>query len=329
MHNLVYDIESVADEVRKIVPEARVLVGHGQMPERDLEDVMVRFVRHEGDVLVCTTIIESGIDIPNVNTIFIDRADRFGLADLHQLRGRVGRYKHRAYCYVLLSGDRPITPAAAKRLKAIEEYSELGAGFRIAMRDLEIRGAGNILGPEQSGHIAAVGYEMYCQLLEQASRRLRNEQPDEFRRVHLELNVTAHIPRSYIQSQRCRMEIYRRLARSRTPEDLQTLKADLIDAFGKYPPQVRTLLDLAELRVLAQPWRVRSIILQAPDLVFSVDDLALADALFAGATGSVRLPDPETLHWRLPARYLESATLLAVLRRLLQKPVPENILSAR
>jgi len=329
VHNLVHDIQSVAEKIRRIVPEARVLVGHGQMHERDLEEVMVRFVRREADVLVCTAIIESGIDIPNVNTIFIDRADRFGLADLHQLRGRVGRYKHRAYCYLLLSPERTITPAAAKRLKAIEEFNELGAGFRIAMRDLEIRGAGNILGPEQSGHIAAVGYEMYCQLLEQAVRKLKNEPAEEFRRVHLDLGIAGHIPRRYIESDRSRMEIYRRLARCRSPEQLETLQKDLADAFGAYPPEVQTLLDLAEIRILAQPWGIRSIILQRPDVVFNVEDLTLADALFAGATGSVRMADPQTLHWRLPAHYLEPPTLVAMLRQLLRRSVPENILATR
>ncbi len=165
----------MADEIQQLVPDARILIGHGQMGEGELEDVMLKFIRHEADILVCTTIIESGLDIPNANTIIINNADRFGLSELHQLRGRVGRYKHRAYCYLLLPPDRPVTPVAAKRLKAIEEYSHLGAGFKIAMRDLEIRGAGNILGPEQSGHIATVGYEMYCQLLEEATRQLKNE----------------------------------------------------------------------------------------------------------------------------------------------------------
>ena len=157
------------------MPEARILIGHGQMGEGEMEEAMLEFIRHEADMLVCTTIIESGLDIPNANTIIINNADRFGLSELHQLRGRVGRWKHRAYCYLLLPADRPVTPVAAKRLKAIEEYSHLGAGFKIAMRDLELRGAGNILGPEQSGHIATVGYEMYCQLLEEATRQLKNE----------------------------------------------------------------------------------------------------------------------------------------------------------
>jgi transcription-repair coupling factor (superfamily II helicase) len=319
VHNFVHDIGSVAAQVHEMVPEARIVTGHGQMNEHDLEAVMLKFVRHEADVLVCTTIIESGIDIPNVNTIFIDIADRFGLADLHQLRGRVGRYKHRAYCYLLLRPDRTVTPSAAKRLKAIEEYSELGAGFRIAMRDLEIRGAGNLLGPEQSGHIAAVGYEMYCQLLDRAVRRMRGEEIEEFRPVHLELDVPAHIPLKYILSERQRMEVYRRLVRCRMVEELNQLQADLIDAFGKYPHEVQTLLDLAEIRVLAQPWRIRSIMKKPPDLIFTVQHMGLMNALFQGATGTVRMPDNQTLHWRLPLRYLEPATMLTILLRLLRK----------
>ncbi len=319
VHNLVRDIQATAAEIKEIVPEARIVVGHGQMAEHELEKVMHRFVRHDADVLVCTTIIESGIDIPNVNTIFIDMADRFGLADLHQLRGRVGRYKHRAYCYLLLRPGRTITPTGAKRLKAIEEYAELGAGFRIAMRDLEIRGAGNLLGAEQSGHIAAVGYEMYCQLLDRAVRRMRGETVDEAPAVHLELDVAASIPRGYINSERQRMEIYRRLVACRTPEGLTQLQDDLLDAFGKYPRQVQTLLDLAEVRVLAGRWRIQSIIKKPPDLIFTVENMGLMNELFEGASGTVRMPDANTLHWRLPPNYLEPPTMLTVLLRLLRK----------
>ena len=194
VHNRVYNIAEVADEILKLAPDARILIGHGQMEEGELEDVMLKFIRHEADILVCTTIIESGLDIPNANTIFINNADRFGLSELHQLRGRVGRYKNRAYCYLLLPADRPVTPIAGKRLKAIEEYSHLGAGFKIAMRDLEIRGAGNILGPEQSGHIAAVGYEMYCNLLEDATRQLKNEPKPSRPEAHVDIGVSALIP---------------------------------------------------------------------------------------------------------------------------------------
>ncbi len=168
LHNRVQSIDKKAWEIQKLVPDAKIGIAHGQMTKSELEKAMVDFVNKKIDVLVCTTIIESGLDIPNANTILINDADRFGLAELHQLRGRVGRYKHRAYAYMLLPMSRPITPIAAKRLKAIEEYSHLGAGFRIALRDLEIRGAGNILGPEQSGHIQTVGYQMYCELLSDA-----------------------------------------------------------------------------------------------------------------------------------------------------------------
>ncbi len=318
VHNLAYDIQAFASAIQRIVPEARILIGHGQMREHELEEVMVRFIRHEADVLVCTTIIESGLDIPNCNTILIDRADRFGLADLHQLRGRVGRYKHRAYCYLFLSPNRTLTQTAERRLKAIEEYSDLGAGFRIAMRDLEIRGAGNILGPEQSGHIAAVGYELYCQLMDQAVRRLKNEPADPYRPVHLELDVPAHVPRAYIASDRQRMEVYRRLTQCRTMTEIEQLAGDLKDAFGPCPPIVETLLQLAEIRILAQPYRIRSITRQPPDLVFSVDELAAVQPIFSNSPGSARMADGHTVHLRLTDAFFETPTLLAVLRRMLR-----------
>ena len=168
VHNRVNDIQALAKRLSQIVPEARIRIAHGQMAEHELEQVMLDFVAHRFDLLLATTIIESGLDIPNANTIFIDEADRYGLADLHQLRGRVGRYIHRAYCYLLLDPNKNLTSTSARRLKAIEEFSQMGAGFAIAMRDLEIRGAGNILGTQQSGHIAVVGYELYCSLLQQA-----------------------------------------------------------------------------------------------------------------------------------------------------------------
>jgi len=315
----VQSIEAMADTVRAIVPEARVLVGHGQMKGRTLDQVMHRFVRHEADVLVATTIIESGIDIPNVNTIFINRAERFGLADLHQLRGRVGRSQHRAYCYLMLSPDKPPRPKAVKRLKAIEEFSELGAGFRIAMRDLEIRGAGNLLGSEQSGHIAAVGYDLYCRLLEDSVRRMKNEPDLSLAPVQLDLDVVAHVPAHYISSERARIEIYRRLATCRTADDLTQLEQDVADAFGPPPAPVQRLLELAELRVGARQYRIHSISLQPPDVIFSVENLAAVEALFHEAPGSVRMPDPTTIHLRLAPNYLEPTSLLPVLRHLFKR----------
>jgi len=317
VHNYVQSIAAMAQTVKTIVPEARVVYGHGQMKDDELERVMHRFVRKEADVLVCTTIIESGIDIPSANTIFINRADRFGLADLHQLRGRVGRSDHRGYCYLLLSPDRPPTSKAAKRLKTVEEFSELGAGFRIAMRDLEIRGAGNLLGKEQSGHIAAVGYEMYCRLVEQTVRRLKNEPDPTPPPVHVDLDVAAHIPRHYIASERSRIEIYRRITTCRTEEDLRQLERDLNDAFGPFPKEVDRLLLVAEIRVFARRFGVESISLQPPDVIFAIQHVQRAEAVFVDAAGSVRMPDSRTVYWRPPSSYLQPDTLVPILRRML------------
>ncbi len=319
VHNYVQSIRAMAETIAEIVPEARIVYGHGQMKDDELEAVMHRFVRKEADILVATTIIESGIDIPAVNTIFINRAERFGLADLHQLRGRVGRSSHRAYCYLLLSPDRPPTSKAAKRLKTIEEFSELGAGFRIAMRDLEIRGAGNLLGREQSGHIAAVGYEMYCRLLEQTVRRLKNEPDPTPTPVHVDLDVAAHIPSNYVASDRSRIEVYRRITSCRTPVDLSQLEKDLADAFGPLPREVQRLLEVAEIRVLARRFGINTISLRPPDVIFGVDQLGAAEPVFAGAPGSVRMPDAKTVHLRLPLAYLEPSTLVPVLRNMLAK----------
>jgi transcription-repair coupling factor (superfamily II helicase) len=318
VHNRVGSIQSVAEEIQALVPEARILVGHGQMGEGELEDIMVRFIRHDADVLVCTTIIESGLDIPNANTIIIDNADRFGLSELHQLRGRVGRWKHRAYCYLLLPPDRPVTPVAAKRLKAIEEYSHLGAGFKIAMRDLEIRGAGNILGPEQSGHIATVGYEMYCQLLEESVRQLKHEPKPVLPEAHVDIGLTAFIPKTYVPADRQRMDLYRRLTRCEDLATVDALQKDTIDAFGE-PPRVMVLLfALTEMRLLAGHFGIDKIIKHPPDVVLTVRDAAKASYGLAGAPGSLRVVDEKTIYFRPPPTYLEPDTLLMVMRNLLK-----------
>ncbi|MCG3179907.1 MAG: Transcription-repair-coupling factor [Phycisphaerae bacterium] len=318
LHNRVHSIQSVADRLATIVPEARIAVGHGQMPGRELEKVMLHFVRGEADILVCTTIIESGVDIPNVNTIFIHNCDQFGLAELHQLRGRVGRYKHKAYCYLMLPETRTISPIASRRLKAIEEYSELGAGFRIALRDLEIRGAGNILGAEQSGHISAVGYEMYCHLLDEAVRKLRGQPPARAARAHLELGIGGHLPKGYVPSDRQRMEVYRRLSRCTSDAEIEQLEHDLRDAYGELPPAADDMLQIARLRVWAASWSIRAVNVDEPDLVFSVDDMAFASPVFTDAPGIVRIIDGTTVHVRLGDRYFEKATLSAVLRKMLR-----------
>jgi transcription-repair coupling factor (superfamily II helicase) len=280
---------------------------------------MIRFVTGQTQVLVCSTIIEAGLDIPNANTMIITDADRFGLAQLHQLRGRVGRYKHRAYAYMMLPKSRTISPLAARRLKAIEEFSQLGAGFRIALRDLEIRGAGNILGPEQSGHIHTVGYEMYCRLLAQAVHKLKNEPIEQLPETVIDLGFTATIPKSYIPSDRQRMDVYRRIAQAASGDDLKHLVEELRDVFGPVPPKVQTLLDLTELRILAGRWNLKSVLLHGPDVIFKFPDGAPSADLFARAPGRVAIPDPATVHLRMEKSYLEPATLIAVLRKLLKK----------
>ncbi len=317
VHNRVHNILEVAEEIQRLVPDARIIIGHGQMAEGELEKIMLQFIRHEADILVCTTIIESGLDIPNVNTIFINNADRFGLSELHQLRGRVGRWKHRAYCYLLLPPDRPVTPVAAKRLKAIEEYSHLGAGFKIAMRDLELRGAGNILGAEQSGHIAAVGYEMYCQLLEEATRQLKNEAKPIRPEAHVDIGLGAFIPPQYIPADRQRLDLYRRLTRCTSLEMLAELQKDMTDAFGEPPRQVLLLLALTELRLLAGIFGIDSVIRKDPDVILTVRDAARAQAGLTGAPGTLRVIDEKTVYLRMPKSYLDPEVCLMVLRNLL------------
>ena len=330
VHNRVYNILTVADEIQKLAPDARIVIGHGQMPDGELEAVMLKFMRREADILVSTTIIESGIDIPTANTMFINDGDRFGLAELHQLRGRVGRYKHRAYCYMLLSPDRVTTEKAVKRLKAIEEFSMLGAGFKIAMRDLEIRGAGNILGPEQSGHIAAVGYEMYCQLLERATKELRNEPTNVASETSIEIGITGLIPKRYIPSDQRRMEAYRRIAIAQTPEELDRIETELKQAYGQTPPlATERLLELAHLRVAASMLKIRSIAIRDKDVLVRIkpeDASAVVERLRSRPHGvnpievTVTLLPPPTgehlseVYVRPPANYMEARTLLRVLR---------------
>jgi transcription-repair coupling factor (superfamily II helicase) len=327
VHNRVQSIERATDEVRKIINDPKVKIGiaHGQMPKHKLEEAMIRFVVGETDILVCSAIIESGLDIPNANTMIVNDADRFGLAQLHQLRGRVGRYKHRAYAYMLLPRTRTITPTAARRLKAIEEYSQLGAGFRIALRDLEIRGAGNILGPQQSGHINTVGYEMYCRLLGEAVKRLKNEPIERPATAVLDLGFSVYIPKSYIPSDRQRMDVYRRIAVAKNEDDLKKLAEELADLFGPVPEQVQVLLDMTELKILASMWQIKSIIVSEPDLVFALENTDSTQHLFERAPGIVRVPDPETVHLRLERNYFEPMTLMTILREILRTPPSDKV----
>jgi transcription-repair coupling factor (superfamily II helicase) len=317
----VHDIEEVAATAQAMVPDARVIIGHGQVTPSMLEDVMLKFMRHEADILVSTTIIESGIDIPTANTMIIHDANIFGLAELHQLRGRVGRSKHRAYCYLTLPQDRAMTEEAMKRLKAIEDYSMLGAGFRIAMRDLEIRGAGNLLGAEQSGHIATVGYEMYCQLLEQAVGELRSEDRVVPSDTVLDIGVAASIPRAYIPSDLRRMEAYRRIAMAKDPAQLGKVRADLESAYGAPPAGVGVLLDMADVRLAATLLGVRSIARREQDVVFRTLNDAMLRAKLMGIQGTVRVigkPDEAGLvdvYMRPSKGLVEPKALLKVLHR--------------
>jgi len=316
VHNRVMDIRNIAASLQTLIPQARIVVGHGQMSDGELESVMHEFTSRQADILVSTTIIESGLDIPTANTMIINNAHQFGLSDLHQLRGRVGRSKQRAYCYLLLGNGQTLTDTAAKRLKAMEEYASLGAGFKIALRDLEIRGAGNLLGKEQSGHIAAVGYEMYCELLEEAVKKVRNEPIQRPQEMNLDIGVTGTLPRSYIPADRQRMDIYRRLSRCHSRDALQALRVDVQDAFGPLPPPARTLFDLAELRIAAAGRSIISLISKMPDVVFHFADLKEAGPLLAKAPGAVRPIDEKNINLRLPPAYFQGDTLLLVLRRL-------------
>jgi len=269
VHNRVHNIESVADNVRQLVPGAKVIIGHGQMAGNDLERVMHDFMSRKADVLVSTTIIESGIDIPTANTMIINDADRFGLSELHQLRGRVGRSHPRAYCYLLLPEDRTVKEVAQKRLKAIEEYSMLGAGFKIAMRDLEIRGAGNLLGAEQSGHIAAVGYEMYCQLLDQTVHQLTETgSPEQVTHTTVDIGIFGYIPKAYIPSDIRRIEAYRRLATAKTQQEIDQVVGDLTSAYSDPPELVRRLVLRARVRAACQLHFVRGVSQRGDDVVF-------------------------------------------------------------
>ena len=248
VHNRVQDIDKVAGELRALVPEARVAVAHGQMDEGSLERVVLDFWEGDYDVLVCTTIIESGIDMPTVNTLVVDRADLLGLGQMHQLRGRVGRAGSRAYAYLFVPPDKALSEEAYERLKTIGEATELGSGFKIAMRDLEIRGAGNLLGTGQSGHIAAVGYDLYCQMVTEAVAELKGEEVREPAEIKLELPLDANLPPAYVGKEELRLEAYRRLAAVTSEAEVADIRAEWEDRFGPVPPPAEALLAVATLR---------------------------------------------------------------------------------
>jgi len=312
--------------VQAIVPEASIGIVHGQMSGDELEETMTAFVRGEIDILLATTIIESGLDIPNANTIFIHQADRYGLADMHQLRGRVGRYKHRAYCYLLLEEGKPLTDQAAKRLKAIEEFSELGAGFKIAMRDLEIRGAGNILGSEQSGHITTVGYELYCQLLENAVRQLKGEPSREPLTVNIDLPVSAFFPNAYVPPGRVKIELYRRLSNVRSFEELNQLREELRDRFGPPPAPAGRLLEVKEIQLLCRSWQIDEVRLEENRFaVFSYKDAPKIRSLAKRIGSDFRVVDGRSAYYVLPDPSATNEALLADLRNVLTGQVASHV----
>lgn len=252
VHNRVQSIEKMSQKIAELIPEARVRFGHGQMAEDDLEDIMIDFVDHKFDVLVCTTIIESGLDIPNANTMIIHRADYFGLAQLYQLRGRVGRSHHQAYCYLIIPTEELLTAKAKRRLAVIQKFTALGSGFKIASHDLEIRGAGNILGDEQSGHIAAIGYDLYVHLLQEAVNELKNKNvPEEFE-PELKLNMPAKIPDHFISDTQLRLTLYKQVSSVESLEQVDDIANEWNDRFGKLPEEVLNLMGLIKIKILCQ-----------------------------------------------------------------------------
>jgi len=332
VHNAIQSIEKVAARLRKLVPEASVRVGHGQMRERDLEQVMLDFYHRRFNVLLCTTIIESGIDVPTANTIIIDRADRLGLAQLHQLRGRVGRSHHRAYAYLLTPPQAALTADAEKRLQAIESLEDLGAGFTLATHDLEIRGAGELLGDEQSGQIQEIGFALYMELLERAVEALKTgketdlEAPLEHGPV-IELGVPALLPEDYMPDVHMRLIQYKRIASAEDSAALRELQVEMIDRFGLLPDPAKTLFEIAELRVRAAPIGIRKIDANnaGGKIAFSentaVDPLALVKLVQSDAR-LFSLDGPDKLRFRIPSASDEErlAAVESVLKRLRPSP---------
>ena len=279
LYNRVHSIEQFYNRLRALVPEARIGVAHGQMKEHGLEDVMMDFYAGSYDVLLCTTIIESGLDVPTANTLIVFDADRFGLSQLYQLRGRVGRSNRQAYAYFTVRPDKMLSETAEQRLQAIREFTEFGAGFRIAMRDLEIRGAGNILGPEQHGHLATVGYDMYCKLIEETLQEVQGVHTPSELATRVDLNVDAFLPEDYIHDERQRMEMYKRIAAIATQADREDIVDELLDRFGEPPAVVDALLDIAQLRALANRVGASQVLYRKGALTLRLDDRYIPDPM--------------------------------------------------
>ena len=266
LYNRVETIEEFKLQLQKLVPNARIAVGHGQLSEKQLEDVIIGFDNHESDILLCTTIIENGLDIPNANTIIIHDADKFGLAQLYQLRGRVGRSEKQAYCYCFYKKNKELTQEAAERLKAIKEFTTLGSGYRIAMRDVEIRGVGNILGTKQHGHMVNVGFDTYCQLLEETVNELKGEAVNKIKPTIVDINITAFIPDEWVGSKEQKMIEYKRLADVKNEVELDYIVSEWKDRFSRIPDEVENLTKLIKIRLSATECGI-SIIREAGDSI--------------------------------------------------------------
>jgi transcription-repair coupling factor (superfamily II helicase) len=325
VHNRVRTIGAIAELLARIVPEVRVIVAHGQMAERDLEDRMLAFMHGQMDVLLCTTIIESGLDIPRANTIVIDRADRMGLAQLYQLRGRVGRSAKRAYAYLLVPGEAALTDEAARRLEAIQELAALGSGFRLANMDLEIRGAGNLLGAEQSGHLGAVGYETYMELLEETLEELRGRTPLPALDPEIRLPVAARLPEAFVPEVSQRLVLYKRLAGAPDEEEIRRLRDELLDRFGPLPEEAERLLQVIGLKIAARRLGVASVAVERGELVLRAAAASRVDphrlvALLAAREDGVRLTPDQRI--RAPLRAREPNALFAEAHALLARLGP-------
>ena len=275
VHNRIETIVATADHLRRIVPRARIAVAHGQMRERELEEIMHRFVNGEIDVLVSTLIVESGLDVPNANTMFVNRADTLGLAQLYQLRGRVGRSHRRAYCYLLVP-DANVDPDAERRLRVLEQHTELGAGYKIALKDMEMRGAGNLLGAEQSGYVHAVGFDLYLRMLDETVQRLmRGEAAPRPQPADVSMDIPAYLPDDYIQSHEAKLDVYKRLARFESPEEIEALRAELRDRFGPLPPPAEAMLGMALLRIVGGTLGIEGILVRGEEARITFRDSAI------------------------------------------------------
>jgi transcription-repair coupling factor (superfamily II helicase) len=328
LHNRVETIDETAERLRGVCPQMRFEVAHGQMDERTLERRMLRFLRGDADVLVCTSIIESGIDIPQANTLIVERADVFGLAQLYQIRGRVGRSRERAYAYLLYPSAAALTSEAAQRLSALSDYTELGAGFKIAMRDLEIRGAGNLLGDEQSGHVAALGFELYMQMLDEAVAAAASEDgaggEEEWEPVRLDVSVDAYVPADYIPYEQAKVDVHRRIAGSREVADLVLLKEELEDRFGDIPEPLRNLISLQQARIKLGQAGARAVTFRGGRLAVTPIELdsvrakkiraEIPEALYESGKSQLSVRVPEDPAERFPAVVKAADVLLAITR---------------